>query len=291
MTTRADELVASSDRFADACALSIDRSLVHELAIACGWGARSIAAPLLPSSVSHGVPWGLSIAIERSALELRLFLEPQDHGRFMALAGEHGAELERLTAILDPCPGFRVWYAVALAPALRWHAYVCIPPDRPDAARTALRRAGVHALPALRDRDRISMVSLDLTAAMRVKAYVFAPDASLDELAALHDTALGAIRGDAEQFGRAMLGDPAPRIWWLAALGYTEATTSCALHLGIPRHLDEATATTRIRDLLAHHELPTAAWERIQAPHHFVTFQRRAGAPRVTTYFLPQVAR
>lgn len=137
------------------------------------------------------------------------------------------------------------------------------------------------------------MVSLDLTSAMRVKAYVLAPDTSLAELAALHDTARDTIAGDARRFGAALLGDPARRIWWLAALGYTGDVqpSSCALHFGVPRHLDEATATARIRALLLHHELPVAPWERARSPHHFVTFQRRAGAPRVTTYFLPEVAR
>jgi hypothetical protein len=171
----------------------------------------------------------------------------------------------------------------------RWHAYLCTPPDQ-EIAREALRRAGVVEPPALRPGDRISMVSLDLTAAMRVKAYVLAPEMSLDELEALHATTSGSITGDARRFGNSMLGEDR-RIWWLAALGWTgdARPATCALHFGVPRHVDEATATTRIRTLLAAHELPLAAWERARTAHHFVTFQRRAGAPRVTTYFLPEV--
>ena len=61
MRTRLDELL---DRFAAlAGALAIDpalpRPIVREVAQRCGWGARTIAQPLLPSGIRHGAPWGL----------------------------------------------------------------------------------------------------------------------------------------------------------------------------------------------------------------------------------------
>lgn len=303
MPTRADELLASADRLAHACGVAIDRELVHALAIRCGWGARPVSAPLLPSGVSHGVPWGLSLAIEPAALELRLFVEaqhdPPSPAGYLAAAAEvtafaraRGADDSRLDAMLAARP-HRVWHAVALTPVPRWHAYLCVP-DR-AAATEALARAGVPALPPVRPADRITMVSLDLTTAPRVKAYVLLPDASLAELAALHDRAAAAHPGDAERFATAMLGDPARRIWWLAALASTgDGPATCALHFGVPRHVDEPTATARIGALLEALALPVAPWARACAAlggHHFVTLQRRAGAPRVTIYFVPEVAR
>ncbi len=302
---RADELVAACDRLAGACALPIDLTFVRELAKRCGWGTRSTTAPLLPSGVSHGVPWGLSIALEPSTVELRLFLEAQHDpaspetyrqaaSDVSAFAAARGAQLDRLHRLIDGAPAScRLWHAVTLAPGPpRWHAYLCVPPDR-DVARAALHRVGA-GMPRLRDRDRISIVSLDLAAAMRVKAYVLMPDASLSDLAAIHDDASGAVAGDAQRFGIAMLGDDRP-IWWLAAAGFAgPSSSSCALHLGVPRHLDEAMATTRLRHFLRELSLPEQPWERARAAlgaHHFITFQRRAGAPRVTAYFLPEVRR
>jgi hypothetical protein len=310
--TRSDEVVAAIDRVGAAVRFAMDRDLARELTMICGWGSRDAHAPLLPSGISHGVPWGLSLAIEQHAIEPRLFIEPQADPSSPAaywhaglavtrFAAQHGADTQRLDAILDGIEAsnltpFRLWHAVALTAPPRWHAYLCIPPDLPEVAREALRRAGVTELPPLHARDRISIVSLDLTIAMRVKAYVLMPDASLDDLATLHDRASGAIAGDAQRFGRALLGDDR-RIWWLAALGFTESNappTSCAIHLGVPRHLDETTATRRIRTLLDEHALPANEWERARAAlgaHHFVSLQRRDDEPRVTTYFLPSAAR
>jgi hypothetical protein len=299
MTTRADEIVRA------ATAIAPGRGdFVRALAQACGWGARSNEAPLLPCGVSHGVPWGVSLAITPAGVEPRVFVEaqadppsPAAYWRAAAevtrFAGAHGAQLDRLATVIDGLDApFRLWHAVALGGELRWHAYLCIPPDGQETAHEALRRAGVPSLPPLRATDRITMIAMDLTQAMRVKAYVLMPDASSDELAALHDHARGAIAGDAQRFARAMLGDDR-RIWWLAALGYTtvEPPATCALHFGVPRHVEEPTATTRVRAWLRELALPADAWERARGAHHFVTFQRRDGAPRVTTYFLPEVVR
>ena len=114
MTTRADELASAVEQLAGACGESIDRVLVYELADRCGWGARPTTAPLLPSGISHGVPWGLSLAIERGGIELRLFVEaqadpPSQHSYWDAaanvteLAAEHGADLGRLERMLEAC--------------------------------------------------------------------------------------------------------------------------------------------------------------------------------------------
>jgi hypothetical protein len=87
------------------------------------------------------------------------------------------------------------------------------------------------------------------------------------------------------------------RIWWLVALGFRPGqreAVSAALHFGVPRHVDEATARERIGRLLAALELDVEAWRRATealGAHHFVTFQHRHGKPRITTYFVPEVAR
>lgn len=278
MTTRADELTSAAERLAGACGEPIDRAFVHELAIRCGWGARPTTAPLLPSGVSHGVPWGLSLAIERGACELRLFVEAQADppsqisywnaaANVTAFAGERGASLDRLARMIDQ--PLRLWHAVSLT-TNRWHAYLCTPDN--ETARAALARVGSE-LPVLRPQDRITITSLDLTEERRVKAYVLMPDAELDT-------------PDARLFGEAMLGDDR-KIWWLAAV----SNLGTAWHFGVPRHVDQPTATLRIRALLRSLDLPTEPWERIGWPHHFVSMQRRDGAPRVTVYFLPEVQR
>jgi hypothetical protein len=86
-----------------------------------------------------------------------------------------------------------------------------------------------------------------------------------------------------------MLGEDR-RIWWLACLHFTRSNripSVCALHFGVPRHIDEASACERILALAHHFDLDASAWQRIKSEHHFVTFQRRNGKPRITTYFLP----
>lgn len=309
MATRADELVSAVERLAGA--IGIEPGAAAELARAAamrgGWGPRAVTAPRLPSGLSHGVPWGVSLAIGEP--ELRVFLEaqadPADRASYLRaaaalteLAVETGARAERLTAISGEVEPLRIWHAVRCRTGAtpRWHAYVCIDRARPGDAARALRAAGVEVELALGPRDRISIVSLDLAPAPRVKAYVLMPDASLDEVAALAERAAEAAPGDAHRFGRAMLGDPARRIWWLVALGFSpgdRAPRTAALHFGVPRHLDEATCAARVRELLAALDLPAAAWERARATlggHHFVTFQRTGGAPRVTAYFLPEAA-
>jgi hypothetical protein len=130
------------------------------------------------------------MAIERNALELRLFVEAQADppsqasyweaaAQVTAFAESQGADLARLDRMLDGVPPLRLWHAVSLTREPRWHAYLCTPDN--DTARGALARVGVE-MPILRPHDRITMTSLDLTETKRVKAYVLMPDASLDEL-------------------------------------------------------------------------------------------------------------
>lgn len=315
MAVRADELVGAFARLASALDVDDpDAALVRALAVRCGWGARPLDAPLLPSGVRHGVPWGVSMV--PGTRELRVFVEAQAEPASLAsyagaaagvtrFAAAHGAVTTRLDAIAAAIDlaGFRIWHALAVAPGEppRWHAYLCVPPDR--SAIDVLRAAGVTD-PGLAPgpRDRISIVSLDLAEPARVKAYVLMADASLDAVARVHDRARGAVPGDAERFGRAMLGDRRS-IWWLVCAGYEVGGASptparepaaCALHFGVPRHVDEPTARARIAALLAELELEQTGWRRATAAlgaHHFVSFQRRGGRPRVTTYFVPEVRR
>jgi hypothetical protein len=299
--SRADELVAAVAAIGGE---EDERELARELAVQCGWGERDVRMPLLPSGVSHGVPWGVGLAIEAGArCERRVFVEAQTDppspdsywqraSSVTRWAASRGADTSRLEAITEGLgPPFRVWHAVAFAP-LRWHAYVCIPYGHHDAAVAALQRAGGGALPPLRARDRVTMVSLDLTPALRAKAYVLMPDASLEELAALHDRAGHAVPGEAQRFGERMLAATHRRIWWLAALGFVDASrpATCALHFGVERHASEGDVRSRVRTSLEEHGLDAGPWRRASAgvaSHHFVTFQRRAGRPRVTTWFMP----
>jgi hypothetical protein len=282
MTTRADELLVAYDALAAHLSTPArDRDLVRSLAIRAGWGARPLHAPLLPSGISHGVPWELSCVA--GSKELRVFVEaqadpPSADAYWRAadavtdLAASHGADVSRLRAWSANLPTTlprpaRLWHAIALPPdgPIRWHAYITCPD-----ALEVLRRADLTP-PPLRANDRITIVSLDLAPRPRVKAYVVMPNATPDDLA-VHSP-------DGPMFARAMLGD-APAPWWLVAIGLG-AESATALHFPA-RHLDAATARARTRVLVT---------ELADDDLHYVSFQRRAGVPRITTYFTPRVQR
>ncbi|MCX5744989.1 MAG: hypothetical protein NT062_21080 [Proteobacteria bacterium] len=276
MRTRADELVGSVERLTDALALRPrDLGLVRELARACGWGDDAIATPWPPSSVSHGVPWGVSTAIGEP--EVRVFLEARDRpaaDAVTALMARHGADLAPWEALAVPAD-LRVWHAVAFTPDAppRWHAYACL--DRPD--RVALPAV---TLPA---RARVTIASVDLAPGGRRKVYALIPDCTIAELAAIHDQATTAVPGEAERFARVMLGGERT-IWWLVCFQVAAGASTCALHFHVPRHADDATARDRLHAYLG---APPPAL----GAYHFITYQRRAGRPRVTTYFLPEAHR
>lgn len=294
VATRADELVAAAAALAPIVGVSAAvLPLVRELADAAGWGGRATSARLLPSGVSHGVPWGLSLAVGVPAL--RVFIEAQadpatlahytDAGfALTAWMETRGADASRLRAMLAvTSTPLRLWHAAALSDAApRWHAYICVPPDSPALAAALVAAAGI-VLPPLPPDARVTIVSTDLARDGRAKAYVLLPAAALATLAQ--------YAPDAVTVGAQLLGDRERRVWWLVAFG---TPASCALHLGIPRHLSEPEARVRIAALLQAHELPLAPWQAATAAlgaHHFVSFQRHAGAPRVTAYYLPRVAR
>jgi hypothetical protein len=300
------------------------------MATRCGWASRQTITPLLPSGVSHGVPWGLSIVVGEGAPELRVFLEAQSDPPSAATyaraardvtefaAARAGATLERLHVIEpwlvspDGSP-LRTWHGVAFAPskAPAFRVYRCLAgAARCDAAFCALARLGFEAALArvrdsLRAEDRVTIVSLDLLrgADARAKLYVLMPNASADELGLLYERAEDARRGDALLFARAMLGGVERPIWWLVCFAFTAASrdrpTSAALHFGVPRHVpDDAIAHTRLLALFTKLGLDGAAYERCRAAlgpghglHHFVSFQRLRGRPRVTVYFMPEAAR
>jgi hypothetical protein len=281
MITRADELLVAYDALAARLGTPArDRDLIRALAIAAGWGARPVHAPLLPSGISHGVPWELSCVA--GSKELRVFVEaqadpPSPLGYWRAaeavteLAASHGADVSRLRAWSAGLPTTlprpaRTWHAIAVPPEgpIRWHAYLTCD------GLEVLRRADLQP-PPLRTDDRITIVSLDLAPRPRVKAYVLMPHATPADLA-VHSP-------DGPMFADAMLGG-APAPWWLVAVGLGADPTT-ALHFPA-RHLDAATARARTRALVP--DLP-------EDELHYVSFQRRDGAPRVTTYFTPRVHR
>jgi hypothetical protein len=279
MTTRADELLVAYDALAARLGTPArDRDLIRALAVRAGWGARSVHAPLLPSGISHGVPWELSCVA--GSQELRVFVEAQSDppsplGYWQAadavtdFAASHGADVARLRAWSEDLPTTlprpaRIWHAIALPPAgpLRWHAYIT--------CDDVVRRADLRP-PPLRSDDRITIVSLDLAPRPRVKAYVLMPHATPDDLA-VHSP-------DGPRFADAMLGG-APAPWWLVAVGLGADPTT-ALHFPA-RHLDPETVRARTRVLVP--DLPDDEL-------HYVSFQRRDGEPRITTYFTPRVQR
>ena len=317
--TRWDELAAPYDRLAAALGTGEHRAVLERLVVRCGWGARSTREPLLPSGVRHGVPWGLSVAMSPGAPpELRVFLEAQCEPASAAgywAAGERVldglADGARVTALGR---GERLWHAVGFAAgrAPWFHAYVCVPTD-PALAWAALARgghAGERLRQALGPRARVTIVSADVEAgpAARTKLYAILPDARADEVPGMvggpgltpAGSGAGGRRGSTgggAAFATAMTGREDARLGWLVAYGFTAGAadpTSVALHYGAAVHgdagyADRLAAYARALELDAY---PRAAAALGSPRHHFASWQRTAtGAPRLTVYFLPEVAR
>ena len=300
MRTRWDELAAPYDRLAAALGVGggDDRALLARLVARCGWGARATSEPLLPSGVRHGVPWGLSVAMSPGAPpELRVFLEaqcaPPSADGYWAAAGrvlDGEVDAARVQALGR---GERLWHAVGFAAgrAPRFHAYVCVP-QQPARAWAALAGAG-HASERLREalgpRARVTIVSVDVAPGptARTKLYAILPDARADEVFG--------VTADGVAFARAVT-DRA-RLGWLVAYGFTAGAadpTSVALHFGAAVHGDAGYAD-RLAALahgLALDAYPRAVAALGSARHHFASWQQTAGgAPRLTVYWVPEVAR
>lgn len=316
MATRADEMIepfvrlAATAGFDDASCAEAEltlRALAHE----CGWGPRATTAPLLPSGIRHGAPWGLSFVLGAGAPEVRMLVEAQAEPATAAsywsavrrvnawIATQPGADLSRARAIEaaftpSATSRFRGWHAVAFRPnqAPRYRVYWCAENDRArvDAALATLGLSGARAAIDDRADDELTIVSLDLHAHARTKVYRLRPHARA------RDAVSTADRDDADRFAQRMLGDADRAIGWLTcfALDATRAPT-CALHLSLERHVAAADVAPRVVALceaLAIDARPyRAALATLQPRHHFVSWQRVDGAPRLTIYFLPDVAR
>ncbi len=300
--TRWDELAEPYDRLVAALGVGGGdaRAMLEELVARCGWGARATSAPLLPSGVRHGVPWGLSVAMSPGAPpELRVFLEAQCDSACAEgywAAADHVldglAERSRVTALGR---GERLWHAIAFAAgrAPRLQAYVCVPRD-PALAWAALARgghAGDRLQQALGPTARVTIVAVDVEAGptARTKLYAILPDARADEVPCIS-------RGGVA-FAAAVTGRDDARLGWLAAYGFTAGAaepTSVALHFGAAAHgdagyADRLAAYARALELEAY---PRAVAALGSPRHHFASWQRTAtGAPRLTVYFVPEVAR
>jgi hypothetical protein len=289
MRTRWHELAAPFERLAELLEVD-DRDLLARVVARCGWGDRTITAPLLPSGVRHGVPWGLSLAMTPEASELRVWLEPQADPPSEAAYRAAGEALfpehvDRLRALGTPQ---RWWHQLGFTRgrAVTTRVYACVP-DRPELAWAALAARGHdgdtlrRALPA---RAFATMISTDLDVRARMKLYVLVPDARVDELPLVAD--------DARAFARILNGD-AP-IGWLVCYGFVPgdaAPSSVALHYGAAVHgdreLPHRLATELARRELADYARVTAVHD---APIHFVAYTQGT-RPKITVYWVPEVAR
>ena len=286
MMTRGDELADAFGRLATRLEVD-DREVLAQVVARAGWGARPITAPLLPSGVRHGVPWGLSIAMTPEATELRVWLEAQADPPSPAAYLAAGAAL--LAGRFDRCPALaaiatpeRWWHQLGFARgrAVRFHAYACVP-DHPEVAWEALARRG-HEIEALRNalpaRAFVTMISVDLDGP-RMKLYVLVPDARVADLPLVGD--------DARAFAR-VLHDDTP-IGWLVCYGFVpgdRAPSSVALHFGAAVHGDRE-LPTRLAAELERRRLPAYAQ---LGPLHFVAYTQ-GERPKLAIYFTPQVAR
>lgn len=313
MATRADEMIAPFVRLRDALGLSLDADEItlRALAHVCGWGARATTSPLLPSGIRHGAPWGLSMVLGAGAPELRMLVEAQAEPASAAsywravghvnawIAGQRGATIDRLASIAERfVPSerarFRGWHAVAFRPhhEPRYRIYLCAENDesRIEAALTTLERYdGLAAVPR-RAGDELTILSLDLHAAGRTKLYRLRPSAMAE------DVVDESLKADARTFATILLGAPEIPIGWLTCFSLrADQSPQCALHLSLERHVAAADTALRLTTLLRAFAIDPApyhaALSALQPRHHFVSLQRSEGAPRVTIYFLPDVAR
>lgn len=269
VVTRWDELAAAFDRLAGAFAID-DRDELAAAVARSGWGNRSIAAPLLPSGVRHGVPWSLSVALgERT--HVRVWLEAQ------ADPPSPAAYLAAARAMLGGSPWIaepqRLWHQLVFAPgrAPVVQTYACVP-DRPELAWAALGTLG-HALrAALPARARVTMLASDPA---RVKLYVLVPEARIADLPGLDD--------EARAFAQLVHPSDAP-IGWLVAYTLVPAP-KVALHFAAHVHGDRELPGRLAATLsVAYVQARSALGD---PPLHFV-----AHAPgKVNVYFVPEVAR
>ena len=295
MKTRWDELAAQLRPLADAFALG-DLALARDLADRAGWGQRPVDAPLLPSGLRHGVPWGVSLAMSTSTTALRVFLEaqadPPSPAAYLAAARTLiPAAAVDPTSVID-VDAARLWHAVAFhrdAPPA-FHAYACVP-DRPALGWAWLARRG-HDVDAVRaalpPTARVTIVSADLSApAGRDKLYVLLPATRIADLPFVDDAG--------RRFAHAMHPGDAP-IGWLLSLAFRAghpAPSAVALHFAAAVH-GTADLPARLAAHLAAAKITQL--DRAFGPHlpplHFIaqTSDRLHGA-RVTVYLQPEVAR
>lgn len=285
------ELVATFERVADVAGVGDRRDVLRELTNACGWGRRAVDAPLLPSGVRHGVPYGISFVVGAGAPEVRLFVEPQAEPASLPsyreasarvadfVARQAGGDVGALRAVREPFA--RVWYAVSFRPdaAPVYRAYLCLGDrDREGVVARTFDRLGVKDTVKRAPCDFPTMIGIDLHADPRVKLYVLRPGFVLDHA-----------------FARALPGGDAP-MGWLSCHFLEREPARVAWHYSALRHApDDADLAARLVRFCASERNDAALYERVRgaAPfrHHFVTYQQIDGAPRVTVYLLPEVRR
>jgi hypothetical protein len=287
----------------------------------CGWGTRTEP---LPSGISHGLPWGFSLAMSGDASEppqLRWLVEPQDEdgsaeaywraGMRVAawIAEQPGASIERLRIVEDlfvpddDAP-FRIWFGAAPASSL-FKVYL---PLRARGGGTGAGERLAEAMRRLGCRTPVGVVgeptilSLDLCEGGRVKVYELRVT---DELP-------GELAPFAELVGRRRIG------WLIAHVVNQRPIREMNVHFSNSEARDSGagagagagagtgadsdpdpvpdsvpvTATAAHLSVLRHpvpHERIEAFAQRAvpRLPLHFVSFQLRDGAPTTTVYFLP----
>jgi hypothetical protein len=149
----------------------------------------------------------------------------------------------------------------------------------------------------VREDDDVTILSLDARGG--AKLYLLQRDVGLDALGRAYALG-GEPPDDAVRFAQALLAGAAsqPR-WWLTAHAFTDGGVRCrsAVHLGLLR---DAVPGNVVHDrLLAYAQslaIDATPYERCRdslpegvRAHHFVTFQRVGGRPRVTVYFSPPI--
>jgi hypothetical protein len=272
------------------------RETFADLAAPSAW--CRLDAPTLASGISHGVPYGFSVALGRGEPELRALLEAQSLDGSAAAYFEVGRAMTRWIGgrvavgdvttieplfVPDERAPFRVWHGVVWrrgsTPTFKIYFSA-----RARGTASAKRRVAA-AMGRLGHRGVIAgeptIVGLDVGKRLKVYSLV-------------HEAELARLWQDegAERFVRAFSGGD---IHWLVCFAFSEGKRTIALHHSLARHLpDDAEAARRIEGLAEAYGLDAqpyhAGREVLGGRHHFVSFQHDEGAPRLTIYFTPAVS-
>jgi len=277
------------------------RSLLSSVILPWG-GAPIPSAPAWPSDIGDDhSPYEFSLAMTRSAAELRFLVEAQAaSGDFAGTRdaslelnerlAQRGADFRRFNVLRDIFlpdvrqARFALWHAVALAPG-RLRVKVYLNPqiagtgDSIRLVREALDRLEMRtcwstvasAIPrrSLRGHGlRYFAIDLEASTGARVKVYLYPRDVTARVLEGVAALRRGYVQGEVTEFCQAMTGSSGPYhahpvCVYIAFSGKDPRPAAVTVQVPIRYYVsNDRVAQGRIRSYLQHHGLDAAAYHR-----------------------------